>query len=166
MTKLKYILIDPFTESVTSGVFSYESSKLKLRKLYQLIGCDYVDKVTFDDDSHDIIVDDEGLYHTPDGVRPKYFTLHKFAANRLLAGRGVIVRVLEDRYGAGWGSASVSLDEIKESVVFYDQRSALIEAARFEEEEEEPCGAENLIAEYQKLKEENEILKATRMDEA
>ena len=136
MKTLKYILIDPYLETVTEGSFDYSEEADELlasmgEQLNSVIGSSHFDRVCFDDDSHDIVIDDEGHWNHPGGVK-KFFSCFKYAQAHLIAGRGIVVGNIMTEDGVDWGDAKLSLEDVKAETVFYDKNSALHEASRLD----------------------------------
>ena len=107
---MKLILIDVIKEDVREVETNGE-----LKDLYTLIGCRCVDKRSFD--NFDIIVDDEGLYHSK-----KFFCFdgeHLFAGNGLIAGIGKNFK---------WGTSPLGVEEVKSRVEFLDKQGAYLKA--------------------------------------
>ena len=95
---IKGIVIDPNTQTVEEV-----QVQNNLEGYYELLGCDLIDRVAVDD-YNDLIVDDEGLYKSPevffsiDGVEGYY------------VGKSVIVGVNE-REGE-WTDTSVDINQL------------------------------------------------------
>ena len=133
MRKISAVLIDPFAETITDIELEYVTNKDKLSEMYRVIDCGLVDKRSFDDDSHDIVVDDEGMHRLPEGQIVRKFFSCNLATNSLFFGRGVVVGVKHSSRGAVWSHAKLKAADLKDKVKFFDKNSALHYASEMEE---------------------------------
>jgi hypothetical protein len=105
---MRAILIDPFTRTVSEVETSAE-----LLDMYDLLQVDCITVVRVDP-GHAMILDDEGLLKSKDVQT--YFRLK--GGHQPFAGRAMI---LGDKYGDN-RDASLSLEEVKDAVVFLDNK--------------------------------------------
>lgn len=104
---IKGILIDPDKQEVRQVEFPN-----KLEGYYELLDCDLIDRVAFDD-YNDLIVDDEGLYKGHDTL----FSIEGLEGHYV--GKAVIVGV--DFKEGEWKDAVI--DEDKLHVRFYKRKT-------------------------------------------
>jgi hypothetical protein len=119
--KIKGILIDPFTKTITE----IELTKPLLKPLYRAISCELIDSVALENIGsipHDVVIDDEGLYVPGQ----QYFRMAENAPYTIFAGRGVIVSTTRN---GDWESHQLDVETIKSKVQFLNKAQAL-EVAR------------------------------------
>lgn len=116
---VKGIFINVYEHSVSEHLFrKNKDGDVDLRELYEAIGCDLVERMPlnkygFYDDSHDLIMDEEGLFKPTPGC---------MMGKSVILGNSVIFSI--DWEKGRWQDAHIQVNEVISKIVWLDTQTA------------------------------------------
>jgi len=129
MKTMSVILIDPAEKNISTRVIEYSDDRGKLKSLQKLVDCQLLDKVELDCGTHDLVVDEEFLYADP----LNFFILPTLIANRLFAGKSLVVGLQTAKSGAvSWSDCALLPEAITKDIKYLTREEAVLEARRID----------------------------------
>jgi hypothetical protein len=116
---VKGIFINVYDQAISEHLFKRKADgDVDLKEIYEAIGCELVERVSlyqygFFDDSHDLLIDEEGLFKLSPGV---------MMGKSVILGNCVIFNV--DWSKGAWTNATISLKEVSDKIVWLDTQTA------------------------------------------
>jgi hypothetical protein len=116
---VKGIFINVYDQAISEHLFKRKADgDVDLKEIYEAIGCELVERVSlyqygFFDDSHDLLIDEEGLFKLSPGA---------MMGKSVILGNCVIFSV--DWSRGAWTNATISLKEVSDKIVWLDTQTA------------------------------------------